>query len=387
MLKPYIDQDNAVVVHPVNVVKSDPNQFVSSCNENFSLPGTAKLMNSDILQDLDSKLSHLPPLQPQDLEHLLQEFEPLFPDVPSRTDKIYHDVDVGDATPVKQHPYRLNLVKQKYLHEEIKFLLENDFIEPSKSNWSSQCILVPKPNGSYRMCTDYRKVNNVTKSDTFPIPRIDDCIDRIGCAKYVTKFDLLKGFWQVPLTDRVKEISTFVTPDGLFQYKVAAFEMKNSPATFQRLINNVIAGLDGCEAYIDDIIIYSNTWEDHLRIIRSFFQRLTEVKLTINLAKSEFARARVTYLGHVVGQGQVKPVDGKVRAISDFPRPESKKQLMHFLGMAGYYLKFCRNFSTGAETLTQLLSKKAKFLRIENNKYKNTKTKKYILLQNNLAQT
>ena len=135
-----------------------------------------------------------------------------------RTDKIYHDVDVGDATPVKQHPYRLNPAKQKYLHEEIKYLLENDFIEPSKSNWNSPCILVPKPDGTYRMCTDYRKVNNVTKSDRFPIPRMDDCIDRIGPAKYVTKFDLLKGFWQVPLTDRAKEISAFVTPDGLFQY-------------------------------------------------------------------------------------------------------------------------------------------------------------------------
>ena len=155
MSKPYIERDNAVVVHLVNVVKSDTDEFVSSCNENFSLPGTAKLMNSDILQDLDSKLSHLPPSQCHDLEHLLQEFEHLFLDVPSRTDKIYHDVDVGDASPVKQHPYRLNPVKQKYLHEEIKYLLEDDFIDSSKSNWSSPCILVPKPDRSYRMCTDY----------------------------------------------------------------------------------------------------------------------------------------------------------------------------------------------------------------------------------------
>ena len=162
MLKPYIDRDNAVVLHPVNVVKSDPDESVSSCNENFSLPGTAKLMNSDILQDLDSKLSHLPPSQRQDLEHLLQEFEHLFLDVPSRTDKIYHDIDVGNVTPVKQHPYWLNPLKQKYLHEEVKYLLENDFIKPSKSNWSSPCILVPKPDGSYRMCTDYKKVNSVT---------------------------------------------------------------------------------------------------------------------------------------------------------------------------------------------------------------------------------
>ena len=137
-------------------------------------------------------------------------------DIPNRTDAIYHDVDVGNANPVKQHPYRLNPTKQKYLHEEIQYLLENDFIEPSKSNWSSLCLLVPKPDGTYRFCTEYRKMNSVTKSDSFPIPRVDDCIDRIGNAKYVTKFDLLKGFWQVPLTDHAKEISAFVTPDGLF---------------------------------------------------------------------------------------------------------------------------------------------------------------------------
>ena len=122
MLKPYVDRDSTVTVHPVNVVTSAPDEVVSSCSENFNLPGTAKLMNSDILQDLDSKLSHLLPSQRQDLEHLLQEFEHLFPDVPTRTDKIYHDVDVGDATRVKHYPYRLNPAKQKYLHEEIKYL-------------------------------------------------------------------------------------------------------------------------------------------------------------------------------------------------------------------------------------------------------------------------
>ena len=130
---------------------------------------------------------------------------------------IYHDVEIENtANPIKQHPYRLNPVKQKYLKQEIDYLLANDFIEPSNSNWSSPCILVPKPDGSYRMCTDYRKVNNVTKSDSFPIPRMEDCIDRIGKAKYVTKFDLLQGFWQVPLTPHAKEISAFVTPSGLY---------------------------------------------------------------------------------------------------------------------------------------------------------------------------
>jgi hypothetical protein len=114
---------------------------------------------------------------------------------------------------------------------------------------------------------------------------MEDCIDRIGNAKHVTKFDLLKGFWQVPLAERAKEISAFVTPTGLYQYKVMPFGMKNSPATFQRLINNIITDLDGCDAYIDDLIIATETWEDHITIIRELFERLSKAKLTINLLK------------------------------------------------------------------------------------------------------
>ena len=184
------------------------------------------------------------------------------------------------------------------------------------------------------MCTDYRKVNNVTKSDTFPIPRMDDCIDHIGNAKYVTKFDLLKGFWQVPLTDRAREISAFTTPSGLYQYKVMPFGMKNSLATFQCLINSIMLDIDGCEAYIDDVIIYSETWEEHLAIIRLFLKRNLR-----SISQSECGCATVTYLEHIVGQGKVKPVDAKISAIAQFPMPVSKKQIMRFLGMAGYYRK------------------------------------------------
>ena len=170
-----------------------------------------------------------------------------------------------------------------------------------------------------------RKVNNVTKTDTFPIPRMDDCIDKVGKAKYVTKLDLRKGFWQVLLTERAKEISAFVTLEGLYHYKVMPFGMKNSPATFQRLINKVIAYLEDCKAYVDNAIIFSDTWEKHIRTTCEFFKRLREAKLTVNLSKSEFGRAKVTYLGHVVGQGQVKPVSAKVKTIANFLRPENKK--------------------------------------------------------------
>ena len=318
--------------------------------------------NSQIMQNLDDTLSYLQPDIRRDLVRLLNEYECLFPDVPSKTTAEIYDVDVGDAAPVKQHPYRLSPVKQGYLKQEVKYLLDNDFVEPSKSQWSSPCILVPKPDGTYRFCTDYRKVNSLTKTDSYPIPRIDDCIDKIGSAKFVTKMDLLKGFWQVPLTERAKEISAFVTPDGLYQYKVMPFGMKNSPATFQRLVNQVITGIPGCSAYIDDVVVYSDTWEEHLRIMNMLFHSLKQAHLTVNLAKCEFAKATVTFLGHVVGQGSVKPIDAKVVAVCKFPQPENKKQLMRFLGMAGYYRKFCPKFSTIAEPLTRLLSKKVKFV-------------------------
>ena len=150
-------------------------------------------------------------------------------------------------------------------------MLEYRIIEPSLSQWSSPCILVPKPDGSYRSCTDFHRVNGVTKTDSFPILHIDYCIDRIGHARYVSKFDLLKGYWQVPLSERAKEISAFVTPDGLYQYLVMPFGMKNASATFQRMINTMISGLQGCDAYIDDVIVYSDAWDVHVKQLKAFF--------------------------------------------------------------------------------------------------------------------
>ena len=146
----------------------------------------------------------------------------------------------------------------------------------------------------------------------------DDCIDRIGQSKFVYKFDLLKGFWQSPITEKAKEILGFS-----LQYKVIPFGMKNSPATFLRLVNKVTFGLDGVGAYIDDVIMYSNTWEEHLRLIRSFFDGLSYFQLTLNFNESEFCHGTLTSLGHVVGQGQVKPSFAKFQAMNEFLVPSS----------------------------------------------------------------
>ena len=321
-----------------------------------------KLQNSQILNDLGTKLSHLPSVQRKELAEVITQYREVFPDVPSKTNLIEHDVDVGDSAPIKQHPYRVSPMKKELLDKEVQYMLENDIIEESQSNWSSPCILVPKHDGGFRFCTDFRKVNDKTKSDSFPIPRIADCIDQIGNAKFVSTFDMLKGYWQVPLTQRAREISAFVTPSGLYQYKVMPFGMKNAPATFQRMVNKLVRDIDGCEGYIDDVVIFSDNWSDHIRQIKRFFQIMREAKLTINLMKSEFGKATVKYLGHIVGQGQVRPLDAKIQTIVKFPIPTSRKELARFLGMAGYYRNFCLNFSDIAAPLTNLLSKKVKFV-------------------------
>ena len=136
-------------------------------NRHTTNPTCSKLQNSDILKDLDKKLSHLDQTQRDELKMLILEYEHLFPDIPTRTDQIYHDVDIEDSNRIKQNPYRINPMKLQYLREEIQFLLDNAFIEPSQSDWSSPCIRLPKPDGTFRMCTDCRKVNSVTKTYSF----------------------------------------------------------------------------------------------------------------------------------------------------------------------------------------------------------------------------
>ena len=320
-----------------------------------------RLCNSEILANLDAKLSHLLSDRKQELSDNILDHRSIFPDVPRQTTAANHDVDVSGASPVKQHAYRLNPYKADIMHKEVVYMLENDIIEPSKSDWSSPCVLVPKPGGAVRFCTDYRKVNALTKTDSYPIPRIDDCIDKIGKAKFITKCDLLKGYWCVPLTERAKEISAFVTPDGLYNYRVMPFGMKNSQATFQRMMNQCLGDLDGVGIYVDDIVIYSDTWEEHMARLCQVFDRLEEARLTVNLSKSEFCQAKVVYLGHVVGCVEVSPVDAKVQAIVRYPAPTSLRGLRRFLGMAGYYRKFCKNFADVALPLTNLLKKKVKF--------------------------
>lgn len=359
LLKPYYQRGSvrpALAVDTLAVAQED------SVPEPDDSLLCGRLKNSESLEKLDTLLSHLSDSQRVELSKMIRKYPVLFGDVPSRTTWIEHDIDVGNAQPIKQRFYRMAPKKLKYLDAEIDYMVKNNIARPSSSSWASPCILVPKPDDTARFCTDMRKVNSVTKSDCFPLPRMEDCIDRVGSANFVSKFDLLKGYWQVPLSKRAQEIAAFVTPSGLYSYTVMPFGLKNAPATFQRLMNKVVAGLEGCSVYLDDVVIYSDTWHSHVQRICALFERLADARLTVNLAKCEFAKATVTYLGRVVGQGKVAPVHAKILAVGDFPPPTTKKELQRFLGLVGYYRSFCKNFSTIVFPLTELLKARAKFI-------------------------
>ncbi|PIK62461.1 hypothetical protein BSL78_00558 [Apostichopus japonicus] len=246
-------------------------------------------------------------------------------DTPGRrkTSVLFHDVDVGDAKPIKQHHID-SILQNSWLGKKLNICLRTGLFL-SHSPWSSPILLVPKEDGSQRLCIDYRKVNSVTVTDSHPIPRLDDCIDRIGNSKFVSKYDLLKGYWQVPLTKRAKEISTFVTPDGVWACNVMLFGMKNAPSTFTRLMNIVCKGLKGCGTYIDDVILYSDSWQSHIEQTKDFFERLKSANLTINLNKSDLGKASVTYLGHVVGGGRFYPKQLRLKQFINFQFLQTKR--------------------------------------------------------------
>ncbi|XP_068206239.1 uncharacterized protein [Palaemon carinicauda] len=305
---------------------------------------------------------HLEKDKATSLTMMINDYKDLFQDVPGRTNILEHDVDVGEASPIKQSPYRLNPFKRDIAKDEVKYMLDHGLVEPSFSPWSSPVVLVKKEGGEHRLCFDYRKVNSLTKTDSFPLPRVEDCIDRVGSAKYISKFDLLKGYWQVGLSPRARKISAFVTGDRLYECKVMPFGVKNAAATFQRLMNFITCDLEGCVVYIDDLIIYSDDWETHLKRIRALFEILRKAGLVVNLRKSDFAQAKVIYLGHEIGLGKVAPKKANVEAISGFPAPQNRRGVRRFLGMVGYYRRFVKNFSDIAHPLTNLLKKDVKFI-------------------------
>ena len=296
--------------------------------------------------------------QKEEVKDLLAEFKDIMGPTPGLTSMTTMDIDTGDAQPIFMPFYRLAKGRHDNLHKELKQLFEDDIIEPSTSSWGFPVVVVAKKSGEWRMCSDYRALNKVTQATPFPMPRTDDLIDRLAGAGYITLLDMRKGYYQLPMIESARPKTAFVTPIGKFQFKTMPFGLKGAPAMFQESMTNLLADMvEYASAYLGDIAIFSQSWGQHLVHIRKVMDRLRKAGLT-QPQKCPFGMTKCEYLGHMVGGGQVEPLEAKIKVIQDYTRPRTKKGLKTFLGLWGYYRKFVQDFSTIAYPLTQMTKNK-----------------------------
>ncbi len=303
---------------------------------------------------------HLSPRQLTDLARLQADFADVFSPLPGRTDLVQHHIETLPGEVARSRPYRLPEHKKNVVREELKAMLNLGVIEESHSDWASPIVLVPKTDGSVRFCVDYRKVNAVSKFDAYPMPRVDELLDRLGAARFYSTLDLTKGYWQIPLSPLSKEKTAFTTPFGLHQFVTLPFGLFGAPATFQRLMDKVLRPHSAyAAAYLDDIIIHSNDCQRHMEHLRAVLRALRVAGLTANPRKCAIGRVEVRYLGFHLGHGQVRPQIDKTAAVAACPSPKTKKEVRQFLGLAGYYRRFVPNFSDLTSPLTDLTKKEA----------------------------
>lgn len=283
------------------------------------------------------------------------------------TDLVEMTINTGDSPPKKQPVRRIPFAVRQEVAHQLRAMQDAGVIRPSSSPWASPIVLVRKKDGSLRFCIDYRALNSVTKADTFPLPRIDDLLDQLGKSKYFSTLDLAAGYWQVRMHSDSQEKTAFVTHQGLYEFQVMPFGLCNAPAVFQRLMQRVIMGLnpeegpDFVAVYLDDVLIFSETLEDHLQHVRMVIERVMATGLKLKPVKCHFVRHEVEYLGHVVTPDGLKPNLHRVAAVREFATPRNVTETRQFLGLASYYRRFILRFAKIAQPLHQLTKKGAQF--------------------------
>ncbi|UYV84069.1 hypothetical protein LAZ67_X001057 [Cordylochernes scorpioides] len=281
----------------------------------------------------------------------------------STTSNVKHKIDTSDSRPIKQRPYRVSPVERRAIQSEVDKMIKMGIVQPSESPWSSPVVLVKKKDGSWRFCVDYRKLNKVTKKDVYPLPRNDDVLDSLTGAKFFSSMDLRTGYWQIEIDEEDREKTAFITPDGLYEFRVMPFGLCNAPATFERMMDKLLAGLKWtiCLCYLDDIIVYATSFKEHIERLGKVLRCIQQAGLCINHEKCRFGSREIKVLGHLVTESGIRPDPDKIEAITNFPTPKTAHEVRSFMGLCSYYRRFVKDFANKAKPLHDLLRNNVKF--------------------------
>lgn len=314
------------------------------------------------------RTNHMNPEENREIKKLCYNYRDIFhcEEIPlTFTHEIKHELRLTDNKPIFVRNYRQAPKQKEEIKKQINQLLENNIIQESNSPWSCPVHIVPKKMDAsgeqkYRLVIDYRKLNDKTIEDKYPLPNIDDILDKLGRAQYFTTLDLASGYHQVEMHPKDVEKTAFTIDRGHYEFLRLPFGLKNGPSTFQRLMDSVLRGLDNVLTYLDDVIIYSTSLQEHLDKCKQVFDRFRAHNLKIQLNKSEFLQKQVKFLGHTLTDKGLQPNEDKIKAVKNFPLPKTQKEIKSFLGLVGYYRKFIQDFAKLTKPLTKCLKKGSK---------------------------
>jgi hypothetical protein len=266
------------------------------------------------------------------------------------------EIKLLDETPVHLRRYRRSPAEYAIIKEYLELLLRNNIVEPSVSPWTAPIVIVKKADGSPRICINYQKLNAQTEKDRYPMPKVDDLLDQLGTNAWFDSWDLLSGYWQLPVAEKSKKLTSFTTPFGTFQWNRAPMGLANSGAAFCRAMDCVLAGIKGinCLAYVDDLLIFSNTFDEHIDNMSRVAQRLIAAGITLKAQKCSTCCDEVEFLGYIVTSEGIKPNPNKTRAIVEWRTPKSFTEVRAFAGTVNYYRRFIRNCSVRMAPLSAL---------------------------------
>jgi hypothetical protein len=255
------------------------------------------------------------------------------------------------------------MIENVEIKKQVQDLLDKGVIKPSSSPCGSPIVMVPKKDGTWRMCVDFRALNKITVKNRYPLPRIDDLLDQLKDVIYFTKLDLRSGYHHIRIAEGDVWKTTFKTKQGLFEWLVMPFGLCNAPTTFMCVMNDVFRPFidDFVIVYLDDILVFSRTWDEHVKHVRQVLDTLKKEKLYVKMSKCEFGKTSLVYLGYIVGGGELKIDPSKVEVIVNWPKPTSTTEVRSFLGAVQYWRKFIANFSFIASPLHALTSVKQVF--------------------------